>query len=64
MLYFERVDKCSRLDFTSLPKEIDPSILFQDTNITVSVLPAFMHTSAQPDSILGIGTRLSSSMMS
>lgn len=37
VLYFERVDTRSQLDFSGLPNQLDPSILSQDTNISLSV---------------------------
>lgn len=35
ILYFERVGVQSQLDFSSLPSQVDHSILSQDTNISV-----------------------------
>ncbi|PCH38436.1 hypothetical protein WOLCODRAFT_97122 [Wolfiporia cocos MD-104 SS10] len=36
ILYFERVDRCDRLDYSGLPDHIDQSILCRDTNIAQS----------------------------
>lgn len=38
VLYFEREDVRSQLDFSGLPDELDPSILSRDTSISVYVL--------------------------
>ena len=35
VLYLEREDVRSRLDFSGLPDELDPSILSRDTSISV-----------------------------
>lgn len=38
VLYLEREDVDSQLDFSGLPDELDPSILSRDTSISVYVL--------------------------
>lgn len=38
VIYLERVDVQGRLDFSMLPKQLDPSILCQDTSIALYVL--------------------------
>lgn len=37
MVYLERIDAHSRLDFSSLPNQLDASILCQDTSISMYV---------------------------
>jgi PAB-dependent poly(A)-specific ribonuclease subunit 2 len=40
VLYLEREDVRSQLDFSGLPDELDPSILSRDTSISVFVFLA------------------------
>ncbi|CAL1703566.1 unnamed protein product [Somion occarium] len=57
VLYFERVDRRSQLDFSSLQKEIDASILSQDTNISMNRDPNFIkHECLSEDELPKPGT--------
>ncbi|GJE87918.1 PAB-dependent poly(A)-specific ribonuclease subunit PAN2 [Phanerochaete sordida] len=57
VLYYERVDAVQRLDFSSLPMELDPSILCQDTNITLNRDPASIkHELLAPEELPRPGT--------
>ncbi|KAI0078959.1 hypothetical protein K474DRAFT_1659644 [Panus rudis PR-1116 ss-1] len=57
ILYFERVDMRSRLDFGGLPKEISPAILCQDTNISLNRDPRFVkHECLAPEELPRPGT--------
>ncbi|KAK7689093.1 hypothetical protein QCA50_007784 [Cerrena zonata] len=52
ILYFERIDTQSQLDFRALPKAIDPSILCQDTNISMNRNPHMIkHECLSPEEL-------------